>query len=254
MKRVVVATSLAVGLLLPATMTWADELKVQSAGIMHFALKDAGDNFTRMTGIKLVIAYDNAGAVKTKLEKGEPADVVILPKPDMAALVKARKIAPDSVHPIVRTVLSVAVRKGQPKPDISSVAAVKNALLAAKTVAYSDPAAGAGDGMLFQRDLARLGVAKQVAAKARLWKSVQQAIDEKSADLLVAWQPALLAKAGDYDLVGPLPAQLQDPEHSILLAGAATKSADHETAGDFTRVLASPESLGVFKGKGFTPP
>ena len=78
--------------------------------------------------------------------------------------------------------------------------------------------------------------------------------DEKSADLLVGWQPPLLSKAADCECVGPLPPELQDPEHSTWTSGAATKAADLGAAKGFTQELASPESLGVFKGKGFTPP
>jgi molybdate transport system substrate-binding protein len=233
----------------------ADELKVLSAGTMHFALKDVGDNFTRSTGTQLAITFSAAGSVKTRLENGEPDDVVILLKPDIAALVKAGKVAPDSVHDIARTELSIAVRKGQPKPDISSLEAVKQALLTAKTIAYYDAAAGgAADGALSVRDFARLGIANEVAAKAKLWKSVQEVIDEKSADLLVGWGPPLLSKAADYEFVGPLPPELQDPEHSTWAAGAATKSAELKGAEAFTQMLASPETLGIFKSKGFAPP
>jgi len=146
------------------------------------------------------------------------------------------------------------VLKGQPKPDISSLAGVKKALLAAKTIAWFAAAAGGADGILAERDFARLGVAKDLAAKATVWKSVQEAIDEKSADLLVGWRPPLLSKAADYEFVGPLPPELQDPENSTLTTGAATKSADLERAKAFTQMLASVESLGVFKSKGFTPP
>jgi molybdate transport system substrate-binding protein len=232
----------------------ADELKVLSAGTMHFALKDVGDNFTRKTGTKLAITYGGAGKIRSDIEKGEPADIVILPKPDIAALAKAGKIAPDSVHDIARTALSIAVRKGQPKPDISSLADVKEALLAAKTIAYYSAAAGGADGILAEHDFARLGIANEVAAKAKLWKSVQEAIAEKSADLLVGWQPPLLSKAANYEFIGTLPSELQDPENSTWTAGASAKSADIETAKHFTQALASPESLGVFKSKGFTPP
>ena len=87
----------------------ADELKVLSAGIMHFALKDVGDNFTGKTGTKLAITFGNAGRVKTELEKGEPADVAILPKPDAAALANAGKIVPDSLHDIARTALALSL-------------------------------------------------------------------------------------------------------------------------------------------------
>lgn len=255
MKRIAVLASIAAMLLSLVAVARADELKVLSAGTMHFALKDVGDNFTRKTGTQLAITFGGAGGIKNKFEKGEPADVGILLKPDIAMLARAAKIAPDSVHDIARTELSIAVRKGQPKPDISSLAGVKKALLAAKTIAYYDAAAGgAADGILAEHDFARLGILNEVAAKAKLWKSVQEVIAEKSADLLVGWQPPLLSKAADYEFVGPLPPELQDPEHSTWTAGAATKAADLEAAKGFTQFLASPESLGVFKSKGFAPP
>jgi molybdate transport system substrate-binding protein len=159
MKRIVGFASIAAVLLSLVPVARAEESKVLSAGIMHFALKDVGDNFTGRTGTKLAITFGSAGGVKTRVEKGEAADVVILPKPDIAALAKADKIAPDSVHDIARTALSIAVRKGQPKPDISSLATVKEALLAAKTIAYYDAATGGADGVLAARDFARLGIA-----------------------------------------------------------------------------------------------
>jgi len=254
MKKIAVLASIAAMLPSLVAVARADELKVLSAGIMHFALQDVSDNFTRGTGTKLAITFGGAGGVKTKVEKDEPVDVVILPKPDIAALVKAGKIAPDSVHDIARTALAIAMRKGQPKPDISSLAAVKETLLAARTIAYYDAAAGGADGILAERDLAQLGIAHEVAPKAKLWESVQEVIAEKSVDLLLGWQPPLLSKAADYEFVGPLPPELQDPEDSTWTAGAATKSSDLANAKAFTQMLASPESRGVFKGKGFTPP
>ncbi len=254
MKRIAVLASIAAMLLSLVAVARADELKVLSAGTMHFALKDVGDNFTRKAGTKIAITYGGAGKIRSDVEKGAPADVVILPKPDIAALAGAGKIAPDSVHDIARTELSIAVRKGQPKPDISSLAGVKKALLAARTIAYYAAAAGGADGVLAERDFARLGIANEVAAKAKLWKSVEEVIAEKSTDLLIGWQPALMSKAADYEFVGTLPPELQDPENSTWTAGASAKSADLGAAKGFTQFLASPESLGVFKSKGFTPP
>jgi molybdate transport system substrate-binding protein len=256
MKKIAGAVAITAALLLQGAAARADELKVLSAGVMRFALKDAGDNFQRMTGTKLAITYDSAGNIKGRFEKGEQADVVILLKPDIAALAKSRKIAPASAHPIARTALAVAVRKGQPKPDISSPAAVKKSLLEAKSIAYFDPSpkAGNAEAILFERMFTRLGIAKPVAAKAKLLKSGQEWTDEKTADIIINWMPALLAKAAEYDTVGPLPAQFQDPEHSTWAAGASTKSADLDIAKDLCRVLASPESFAAFKAKGYLAP
>jgi len=82
----------------------------------------------------------------------------------------------------------------------------------------------------------------------------EEVADEKSADLLVGWQPPLLSKAANYEFVGPLPPELQDPEHSTWTAGAATKAANLEGAKALTQMLASPEGLGILTSKGFTPP
>lgn len=254
MKRIAVLASIAAVLLLLVPSARADELKVLSAGTLHFALKDLGDDFTHKTGTKLAVTFGGAGAVKTKVENGEPVDVVILPKPDMAALANAGNIVSDSVHDIARTELSIAVRKGLPKPDISTLAGVKEALLAAKTVAYYDAAAGGADGALAVRDFVRLDIGKEVAAKAKLWKSVQEVIAEKNADMIVGWQPPLLSKAADYEFIGTLPPELQDSERSTWTAGATTKAADLKAAKAFTKMLASPESLALFKAKGFAPP
>ena len=199
MKRITVLAATAAMLLSLISVARAGELKVLSAGIMHFALKDVSDNFTRGTGTKLAITFGGAERVKTRVEKDEPVDVVILPKPDIAGLVTAGKIVPDSVHDIARTALSIAVRKGQPKPDISSLAAVKEALLAAGTIAYYDAAAGGADGILAEHDLAQLGIAHEVAPKAKLWESVQEVIAEKSVDLLVGYRKLrhLVVRRGD---------------------------------------------------------
>jgi molybdate transport system substrate-binding protein len=235
--------------------TKANQLIILSAGTLHFALGDVGDDFTRKTGTKLAITYGGAGKIRSDVENGEPAaDVAILPKPDVAALAKEGKIALDSVHDIARTELSIAVRKGLPKPDVSSLAGVKETLLAAKTIAWFAAAAGGADGRLAERDFAQLGITKEVTAKAKLWKSVDEVIAEKNVDLLVGWEPPLLSKAADYEFVGPLPPELQDPEHSTWTAGAVTKSADLGTAKGFTQMLASAETLVLFKSKGFAAP
>jgi ABC-type molybdate transport system substrate-binding protein len=236
MKRIAVVASIVAVLLSPVAVVRADELKVLSAATIRFGLKDVGDNFTRMTGTKLVITFGSAGGVKTKLEKGEPVDVVILPKPDIAALAKAGKIAPDSVHDIARTALSIAVRKGQPKPDISSLAGVKEALLSAKMIAYYDAAAGGADGVIAERDFARLGIVNEVAAKAKLWKSVQEVTDERSADLLINWQPPLLSKAADYEFAyAGVHANADEKGTPFLIAieanGTTTKRVDQLSEG-----------------------
>ncbi len=252
MKKLAVSFIAALVLLVCGAAAQADELKVLSGGIMRYALPEIASGYERMIGVKLLITYDAVGSVKSRVRKGEAVDVVILPKPDLAALAKARKMAADSVQVIARTPLALGVRKGMAKPDIGSAEALKKALLAAKSIAYNDPSKGFADGVLVRRVLNQLRIAKQVKAKAKLLKTPEEISSEKDAEFRIGWAPTFVGSK-DYDLVGPLPAQFQDNARSTWAAGVATKSADPDGARDLIRVLAAPIAEGTFKAKGMGP-
>lgn len=253
MKKIAALLSIALAVLLGGAAAQADELKVLSGGVMRNALPEVASGFERMTGVKLAITYDAARTVKIRVQKGEAVDVVILPKPDLAALAKTRKIAADSVQVIAQMPLALGVKKGMAKPDIASAEAVKKALLEAKSIAYNDPSKGFADGVLARRAIDRLKIAKQVKAKVKLLETPEEIRGEKDAELRIGWAPTFVG-SNDYDLVGPLPAQFQDKERSTWAAGAAAKAADPNGARDLIRVLAAPIAGGTFKSKGMAPP
>lgn len=253
MKRFAVSLSLALAMLFFGAAAQADELKVLSAGVMRSALPDLATGFERLTGVKLTITLDSAGNVKSRVQKGEATDVVILPKPELALLAKARKIAPDSIRVLARTGLAVGVRKGAPKPDIGSVEALKKTLLEAKSIAYNDPAKGFADGVQVRRVLQRLGIAKQMNAKTKLRESPEEIANSTDGDIYIGQPPALVASK-NYEMVGLLPASLQNWDAFTWAAGVDTKTQDPTGAGDLVRYLASPESANVFKAKGMPPP
>jgi molybdate transport system substrate-binding protein len=252
MKKFVALFSIALAIVLYGAIAHAAELKVLSVGVLRSALTDLLPNYERMTGDKVAITYDFAGAVKTRFEKGEPGDVVILSKPDLVGLAKMHKIAADSITVIARSGMALGVRKGMPKPDIGSVDAVKKFLLAAKSIAFLG-APGNPDGVVVRRIIDSLRIAKEVSGKLKPIKTVDELGAEKDADILLTQPPALLASA-NYDMVGMLPAQLQDPDRYIWSAGTAAKASDPETAGVLIRFLAAPNSGPVFKAKGMVPP
>src|SRR2546425_9370938 len=102
-----------------------------------------------MTGHRLTISYDSAGLVRTRIQGGEIADVAIIQKPAAEALSEQGKIARGSIVTLARSGVGLAVRKGAPRPDISSVDTFKQSLLGAKSIAYPDPTRGAASGVQF---------------------------------------------------------------------------------------------------------
>src|SRR5213596_3417863 len=136
----------------------AAELKVLSAIGMQSVLEDLRPKFERATGHEVAILFDTAGAAIKRAQGGEAADVVIATRQGIDGLVKNGKTVAGSVAVLASAGISVAIRKGAPKPDISSPDALKRTLLAAKSLSYVDPASGGASGIHFVKVLDRLGI------------------------------------------------------------------------------------------------
>ena len=125
----------------------AAEIKLLCAVAMKPAVDELAPGFERSTGHKVIITYATAGVLRDKIRSAEPFDAVVLPTPFMDPLVTQGTVASGSVVVLARSLVSVGVRAGAPKPDISTVAAFKNAMLAAKSISYADPSQGGGSGI-----------------------------------------------------------------------------------------------------------
>jgi molybdate transport system substrate-binding protein len=149
--------------------------------------------------------------------------------------------------------MAVVVKKGAPKPDISTPDAFKQALINAKTIAYSDPAAGGASGVYFAKLLERMGIADQMKAKTRHPPpsgNSANLVVAGEADLAIQQEPEVMSVAG-IDMVGPLPADLNNITAYAAGIGAGSQQADAATA--LIRFLHSPEAQAVFKAKGLKP-
>ncbi len=143
----------------------------------------------------------------------------------------------------------MAVRAGAPKPDISSPAALKRALLQAKSIAYSDSASGVYVSTeLFQR----LGIADQVKGKSRMIPAepVGAVVARGEAEIGFQQMSELLPVAG-IDLVGPLPSEVQ--KITVFSAGVATSAKEPQAARALIRFLASPEAAPAISKTGLEP-
>ncbi len=232
----------------------ASEIKVLSAVAMRAALDDLAPEFERQTGHKLAIAYATAGVLRDRIQGGEMVDLTILPRPAMDPLVAQSKIAPDTVTIFARSAVSVAVRAGASKPDISTVEAFKQAMLATKSVAYADPARGGGSGIHFASVLARLGIAEEMKPKTKLVPGDEsvQLVAKGEAEIAVVNTPVILREPG-VELVGPLPAELQNTRDFVFFAGVGATAKEPEAAKALIKYLTAPEAAGVIKAKGLDP-
>src|SRR5262249_12011435 len=145
-------------------------------------------------------------ALKRAIQDGAPFDLAILPRPELDDLIASGAIVRDSVVNVARSTVGLAVRAGAPQPDIGSVEALRRTLMAACSIAYSDGPSGAYVAGL----LGKLGIAAAVAAKIKLTSGpVAELVARGEAELGMQQIVAILPVAGE-QLVGPLPAELQN--------------------------------------------
>src|SRR6202048_5184810 len=190
----------------------AAEVRVMISGGLHAAYNALVPEFERLTGNKVLTAYGpsmgtTVNAIPVRLERGEPADVLIMVGYALGDLAKQGKVISDSRVDLVKSPIGVAVKSGAPKPDISSADAVKRALLATKTVAYSDSASGV---YVSTEMFKKLGIEDEMKGKARQIPAtpVGEIVAKGEAELGFQ-QISELKPVQGIDIIGPLPDPLQ---------------------------------------------
>ena len=218
-------------------------------------MRDVGPAFERATGHKLAVSSNTLGAIVKRVNGGEAFDVVLGPRTAIDDFVKDGKAAASNVTVIATAGLGVAVRAGAPKPDVSSVEAFKRSLLAAKSIAYPDPNNLAGNpvlGVHFTGVLDRLGIADQVKSKTVVPgpRDIGKLVADGEAEVGIA-QMQNLARTSGIDIVGPLPADLQDP---VVFAAAIMGGAgDVEAARALVDFMRSPAAAPAMRAQRLEP-
>jgi molybdate transport system substrate-binding protein len=228
------------------------EVTVLTSVALTSALDELAPRFERATGNKLKIGYSLIADIKKRIIAGETADVIMLSRPAMDDLSKLDKFAPGSIADVAGTPVAVAVRAGAPKPDISSPEALKNALLAAKSIVYADPAKGGASGVYFARVIDQLGIAEQLKPKTILVPGAQAAdvVAKGEAEIGVGQASEIVPVSGA-QLVGPLPGELGSMTLFTAAIGAGSKQT--EAAKSLILFLTGPDAAPVLKAKGFQP-
>jgi molybdate transport system substrate-binding protein len=232
----------------------AAEVRVMISGGLSAAYNALVPEFEKATGNKVVTAYGpsmgtTTNAIPMRLERGEPADVLILVGYALGDLIKQGKVVPDSRVDLVNSKIGVAVKAGAPKPDISSADAVKRALLAAKSVAYSDSASGV---YISTEMFAKLGIADAMKDKAKKIPATPVAEIVARGEAEIGFQQiSELKPVAGIDIVGPLPDALQ--KVTVFSAGIATVSKEPEAGKALIKFLASPAAKDTIVNSGLEP-
>jgi molybdate transport system substrate-binding protein len=250
-RRMVVLAALT-GAAFGSTGATAAELKVLTAGAFKQIVVALAPEFEKASGHKLVIENETVGALVKQIEGGERFDVTFLSPGAVDDLVKKGKIADGSRVNIARVGIGVMVKDGAPKPDISSVDAFKTALLAAKSVAYIDPASGGSSGIYVAKLLDQLGITDQIKPKAKLKQGgyVADLIVSGEAELGVH-QISEIVPVNGVTLVGPLPKEIQN--YTTYAAGISAAPGDADAAKALVKFLTGPRTAELLKQKGMEP-
>jgi molybdate transport system substrate-binding protein len=210
--------------------------------------------FERATGHTVLTAYGPSmgttpNAIPIRLERGEPADVLIMVGYALTDLAKQGKVIAESRVDLVKSPIGIAVKSGAPKPDISSADTLKRALLAAKSVAYSDSASGV---YVSTEMFAKLGIADEMKDKARKIPATPVGEIVARGDAEIGFQQiSELLPVADVDIVGPLPPELQ--KITVFSAGIATVSKEPDAGKALIKFLASPAASAAIVKSGMEP-
>ena len=247
------ALGFATALLLTSTAS-AAEVRVMISGGLTAAYNALIPEFERTTGHKVLTAYGpsmgtTVNAIPIRLERGEPADVLIMVGYALGDLAKQGKVVAGSSVDLVTSAIGVAVKAGAPKPDISSADALKRALLAAKSVAYSDSASGV---YVSTEMFAKLGIADAMKDKAKKIPATPVGEIVARGEAEIGFQQiAELRPVSGIDIVGPLPGDLQ--KITVFSAGIATGSKEPDAGRALIKFLASPAARDAIVKSGMEP-
>jgi len=249
--RLAIAAAFAI---VASTAASAEELRVMTSGAFQAALIQLLPGFERASGNTVVIVEgasmgDGPSTIPNRLARGEAAEVVILADEGVRQLIARGLVAADGRIELVRSSIAMAVRAGAPKPDISSVEALTETLLAAKSVAYSSSASGV---YLSTQLFPRLGIADRISAKAKRISSgpVAAAVARGEAEIGFQQVSELLPVPG-IDIVGPLPPAAQ--RVTVFSAGVVAKASHPDGARALIAFLTSESSVAVIRQAGLEP-
>ena len=233
-------------------MTGNRNLNVMTSVALKGLLEQFEPEYRKSTGLGFAPIYAPAPVVVRRVRAGEAADLVVVTPDTMQVLIGDKLAVAGSERNVATSVIGVAVRAGAPKPNIATAGDVKNALLAARAVAYTDPSTGAASGVHFMQILERFGIADAVRAKAKLGSGgpVAEFLANGEADIAIQQLCEHMLVPG-VDVVGPLPTDLN--KTTTFTAGVTASAAAPNEAAALIRLLLAPHVRAAMPAHGLQP-
>ncbi|WP_020697935.1 molybdate ABC transporter substrate-binding protein [Reyranella massiliensis] len=229
------------------------DLKIFSTIAVQSALEALAPQFEAESGFRLRITWNTAPVLVKRLQAGETADVLLLNRAGIDAMIREGRIRSSSEVTLASSATAIAIKAGAARPDISTPEALKQTLLAARAISYTDPAAGGASGIYFAKLLDRLGIADEINAKTKFPPPAGLSGDfllTGEADLAIQQKPELLQVPG-IEILGMLPGDLHMV--TVFVAGVEVSSPHAAPAKALIDFLRSPPATEIFRAKGLDP-
>jgi molybdate transport system substrate-binding protein len=238
-------------LLVPGAAAQPAEINALISTALKSAMDELLPSFEREHGHTIRASYGPSGALIPRFNAGQPADVFLTDSAAIDELIRQGKVVPGRSD-LARTGIGIAVRKGAPKPDVSSPEALKQALLAARSVGHAAPAGGSITAPHIMRMFEQLGIAAEMAPKVRLAAGgpngrVSVLISSGEAEIGLQQVSELMSNP-DVEVIGMLPPELQ--QVTTYSAGIATSAKEPDAAWVLIHFLAAPDAIAIYKLRG----
>jgi molybdate transport system substrate-binding protein len=243
------ALSIVGAALLLSGVAGAAEIKVLSTQATEEAYKELAPQFEKASGHKVTTIFTGTLGVMKRLSDGESYDLLIMSRQSIDELAQAGKVVAGSRTDIAKSGVGVAVGKGKPKPDISTVDALKKTLLAAKSIGYSTGPSGIYVVTMFQK----MGIADEIKSKLKQTPTgvfVGSIIASGEAEIGFQ-QVSELSFFPGIDYVGPIPAEVQ--LITVFSAGIPTGTKQADAAKALVSFITAPAAAAIFKKHALDP-
>lgn len=251
MKRCLTAiASIALVLISAAGIRAQDEIVVIGPNIMRGPMDQIIKGYEAKTGRKVKATFGQEVGTRQQIMRGE-ADVPMVEAPD-EDVIGSGNVVPGSETPLASIAVGFAVRKGAPKPDISSPDALKRTLLAAKSITYPDASAGAAAGVIVNDALKKLGILDQLQPKIRPAQGGARAmamVASGEVEIGMTLLPGMTDEG--IDIVGTLPREVSPP--TVVMGFVSSHAKDPAAAKDLLAYFASPEVAAIYKASKMQP-